>query len=121
MTYTVCAHAAHGMGPAGSWGQRSLRGVCLPVVTCAGPVGAPQLKAGRGQERWDDGLQLVTGEPGEGSSISQLKKTSQDQMGPGSPHWGRIQAPSTVDDGASAHFSTGNRSPDFIKTLLPVT
>lgn len=78
MTYTVCAHATHRVGPAGSWGQHSLRGVYLPIVAYAGPVRAPQLKAGRGQEGWDDGLQLVTGEPGEGSSVSKLKKTSQD-------------------------------------------
>lgn len=78
MTYTVRAHTAHRVAPAGSWGQHSLHGVCLPIVACAGPVRAPQLKAGRGQEGWDDGLQLVTGEPGEGGSVSQLKKTSQD-------------------------------------------
>lgn len=78
MTYTVCAHAAHRVGPAGSWGQHSLHGVRLPIGTHAGPVGAPQFEAGRGQEGWDDGLQLVTGEPGEGGSIAQLKQTSQD-------------------------------------------
>lgn len=69
ITYGVCAHAAHRVGPAGSWGQHGLCGVCFPVVTRAGPVRAPQLKAGWGQKGWDDGLQLVTGEPGEGRSI----------------------------------------------------
>lgn len=66
MTYGVCAHK---VGPAGSGGQHRLCGVCLPVATHAGPVRAPQLKAGRRQEGGDDGLQLVTGQPGEGSAI----------------------------------------------------
>lgn len=44
----VCTPTAHGLAPAGSLGQHGLHGVCLPIVTCPGPIRAPQLKAGRG-------------------------------------------------------------------------
>lgn len=74
-TYTVDAPSTCGVASAGSLRQHSLHGVCLPVMTCPGPIRAPQLKAGRGQERGDDCLQLVARESGEGGSISKLKKT----------------------------------------------
>ena len=73
-TYAVRAPSTRRVASAGSLRQHSLHGVCLPVVTCPGPIRAPQLKAGRGQERGDDCLQLVAWESGEGGSISKLKK-----------------------------------------------
>lgn len=90
-TYGLCAPATHGVGPAGPGGQRRLRGLNIPIPTRAGPVGAPQLKAGRREERGDDGLQLVTRESGKRGPVAKLKKTDWglDKPWESSSLWGR--------------------------------